>query len=343
MELSIPVNQINTQNVYFVDKKRNIIVEGDFIKIVYSTDSYEMIGLYTTIEFNVHEYPQIYMNGGDESSFPKKIQLRDNRIVPLTFAKYPVATTRAIIEDGRIRMNSGNTCGLGRPCGLSGRPCGLVEQCSNEFAKNTGCEALGVRVLTGEDLSSKVNAFPIFSSQFASSQFASPYIIPPPIISPLSVSKEFFSECITPEYYSQPNLNPTLYMIDQSFQKGSSDSLDHSWTQIASRSSNVHVKRVITFDPFSQNNVRLIDRLCSVEREIIERYISEYCPLKTASYSLKNQLMSGTIKYHSENKEIEHTSGMSTHNIKEKCILKISGVWETTTNVGITMKFILLR
>ena len=131
-------------------------------------------------------------------------------------------------------------------------------------------------------------------------------------------------------------------MLDQSFQRGSSDSLDHSWTQIASRS-NVHVKRIITFDPFSQNNVRLIDRLCTVEREIIERYISEYCPLKTASYSLKNQLMSGTIKYHSENKEIEHTSGMTTHNIKEKCILKISGVWETTTNVGITMKFILLR
>ena len=315
MELSIPVNQINTQNVYFVDKKRNIIVEGDFIKIVYSTDSYEMIGLYTTIEFNVptygvklyttditalsldvniHTYPQTYMNMGyaDESTFPKKIQLRDNRIVPLTF------------EDRS-----------GYPDFIASSHSALSHSASSHSA----------------------------SSHSALSHSALPYIISPPIISPLSVSKEFFSECVTPEFYLQPNMNPTPYMLDQSFQRGSSDSLDHSWTQIASRSSNVHVKRIITFDPFSQNNVRLIDRLCTVEREIIERYISEYCPLKTASYSLKNQLMSGTIKYHSENKEIEHTSGMTTHNIKEKCILKISGVWETTTNVGITMKFILLR
>ena len=299
MELSIPVNQINTQNVYFVDKKRNIIVEGDFIKIVYSTDSYEMIGLYTTIEFNVQTYPQTYINMGyaDESSFPKKIQLRDNRIVPLTF------------ED------------------RSGYPDFIVSSHSALPHSASSHSALPHSA----------------SSHSASSHSALPYIISPPIISPLSVSKEFFSECVTPELYLQPNMNPTPYMLDQSFQRGSSDSLDHSWTQIASRSSNVHVKRIITFDPFSQNNVRLIDRLCTVEREIIERYISEYCPLKTASYSLKNQLMSGTIKYHSENKEIEHTSGMTTHNIKEKCILKISGVWETTTNVGITMKFILLR
>jgi len=190
MELSIPVDNINPQNIYFVDKKRNIIVEGDFIKIVYSTDSYEMIGLYATIDFNI--------------------------------AKVISSTTTTF--DPRISKKTHST-----------------------------------------------------------------------------------------------------------------DS-EQNWTQIASRTPTVNTKRMITFDPFSKENNGLIEKLCSIEREIIERYISEYCPLKLATYSLRTQLMNGIIKYHSENKEIE-----CGDEGKERCILKISGVWETATNVGITMKFILLR
>ena len=213
MELSIPVYDINAQNIYFVDKKRNIIVEGDFIKIVYSTDAYEMIGLYATIDFNV-------------------------------------TSTTTTMFDHRILKKT-----------------------------------------------------------------------------------------------------------------------DQSWTQIASRNPTLNTRRMITFDPFSKENNGLIENLCTIEREIIERYISEYCPSKLATYSLRIQLMSGVIKYHSENKEVERgpelvndsdnsargcvlTERISTRRetgdenkakIKERCILKISGVWETATNVGITMKFILLR
>ena len=50
MEVSIPINFINQQNVYFVEKKNNIIVEGNFIKVIYSTDSFEMNGVYIAID-----------------------------------------------------------------------------------------------------------------------------------------------------------------------------------------------------------------------------------------------------------------------------------------------------
>jgi len=156
-------------------------------------------------------------------------------------------------------------------------------------------------------------------------------------------------------------------------------------------STDLLAKRTITFDPYSKTNAILINRLCEIEYEIIERYIATYCPTKIASYILKTQLISGAIKYHSitfdahtefesspshsiyeterssengtiperernalrisESVGIGRFSGSrrETHEFRsenrsenEKCILKISGVWETTTNVGITMKFILL-
>jgi hypothetical protein len=198
MELSIPASNINTQNVYFVDKKKNIIVDGDFIKILYSTESFEMNGLYILVEFSTFKY----------MANQNWIQITTNR-----------------------------------------------------------------------------NAMPL---------------IP---------------------------------------------------------------KRTITFDPHLEENMALIERLCQIERDIVDRYIACFCNTKIASYILKTQLLSGAIKYHSEDKDMDsRTSSPKNSNVnaisftdnnylnvsipsfqREKCILKISGVWETATNVGITMKFILLQ
>jgi hypothetical protein len=131
-----------------------------------------------------------------------------------------------------------------------------------------------------------------------------------------------------------------------------------NWIQITSNRNNT-TKRVILFNPMSLENIALINRLCQIEQNIIERYIRTYCPFKIASYILKTQLMNGTIKYHSENvhigtneplhkwyKSASFDSILNANciiNTRERFILKISGVWETATNVGITMKFILVR
>lgn len=98
-----------------------------------------------------------------------------------------------------------------------------------------------------------------------------------------------------------------------------------------------NTKKYIIFDPNIKENKMTMEKLCNFERELIKRYIEENCPEKTATYILKNQLTTNMIKYHSENKELSRKQ----NNI-ERCILKVSGIWETATHVGITMKFTLV-
>lgn len=202
MEISVPLNNVNTQNIYFSEKKKNVVVDGDFIKIIYSTSGFEMNGLYILL--------------GIESM---KDQL-----------------------------------------------------CSNWMQ------------------------LPI---------------------------------------------------------KGFTESIVKSDAKIMyeNRNSQLTSKRIITFDPYSETNLKLINKLCEIEHDIIERYILNKCKSKYPSYILKTNLLCGTIKYHSEYKEIKpktiypiyKTGIWGDRHITERLILKISGIWETSTNVGITMKFILLQ
>ena len=218
MELSIPANEINTRNVYFGEKRKNVIVDGNFVKIIYSTDFFEMNGIYIFTEFE--------------------------------------------------SMNQG-------------KPYESI------FAEERG---LGLH------------------------PFAFPNVVEP--------ANERFA---------------------------TSDK-NGEWVKIVNKNSIVPPKRNIVFNVSTKSNAGLIERLCRIESEIVDRYISSNCPSKNASYILKTQLLSGIIKYHSENVIIETPSciaetldsknGEST--VKEKCILKISGIWETATQVGITMKFIIV-
>ena len=112
---------------------------------------------------------------------------------------------------------------------------------------------------------------------------------------------------------------------------------EQNWVQIPNRT-----RKIYAFNVNSKESIETIDNLCKIEHNIIKRYIMTNCPSKTPSYILKTHLMNGIIKYNSEYKEIGYAGGESSPT-KQYCktILKISGVWETATNVGITMKFIL--
>jgi hypothetical protein len=157
------------------------------------------------------------------------------------------------------------------------------------------------------------------------------------------------------------------------------DALVSSQQWILQSTSQLMQKNSIIFSPVSIKNEMMVRRLCQIEQDIVKRYIASYCPSKTATYLLKTQLMGSSIKYHSENMIIRKYSddsltkqcvlpsvslqGLKNHSTAlhirsgiadslnptrcaygiENCILKISGIWETATNVGITMKFILLH
>jgi hypothetical protein len=78
---------------------------------------------------------------------------------------------------------------------------------------------------------------------------------------------------------------------------------------------------------FDTNNNILIDSLKNIEEDILKKiHIKDKIPI----FKIHDQLRNGNIKIFSENIETIHND----------FLLKISGVWETSTNYGVTYKFI---
>lgn len=124
-------------------------------------------------------------------------------------------------------------------------------------------------------------------------------------------------------------------------------------------------KFVEIFDPNFGENAKQIELLCKMEHDIIHHYITLHSPHKNAVHNLKTQLMSGSFRFSCENPETagfygdsrsaeeyysENRNAMrylnkfnwpeSRGSDKREYALKISGIWETNFNVGITVKFI---
>lgn len=74
------------------------------------------------------------------------------------------------------------------------------------------------------------------------------------------------------------------------------------------------------------NNKQIIDKLKVIEEEILKKYNTNKLP----SYKIHEQISSGYIKMFN-NIPNSHSSLF---------ILKISGIWETQTNYGLTYKFL---
>jgi hypothetical protein len=77
------------------------------------------------------------------------------------------------------------------------------------------------------------------------------------------------------------------------------------------------------------NHKTIIDNLKIIEEKILNKYKSYKIP----SYNIYEQLKYGYIKFFSD---VENNSKCSF-------ILKISGIWETQENYGLTYKFIKLK
>lgn len=80
-------------------------------------------------------------------------------------------------------------------------------------------------------------------------------------------------------------------------------------------------------------NKDIINSLKDLEEQIIEK-AGLHINNKVGQFKLYEQLQSGIIKLFFENNKINN------YNINtNKLILKISGIWETDTNYGLTFKF----
>ena len=103
-------------------------------------------------------------------------------------------------------------------------------------------------------------------------------------------------------------------------------------------------KHVLYFQPYNAVNISLLKSYSEIEKQILEYYKEYYVCAKSPVYSLHNQLYSGNAKvYKSFNSSECISPPPGFPQMNKKYVLKISGVWETDRNVGITYKFLELK
>lgn len=106
----------------------------------------------------------------------------------------------------------------------------------------------------------------------------------------------------------------------------------------------IHSKNILQLDTI--NNKDIFQKLIDIEKQLLNYYVQYFSPLqmdfqsnekrhniqnKTIIFNLKNQLQSGCIKYYKEHDCYYKTGSF---------YIKISGIWETYNEIGITFKLI---
>jgi hypothetical protein len=109
------------------------------------------------------------------------------------------------------------------------------------------------------------------------------------------------------------------------------------------------------FVDFNSLNINISKQLLEIEDKIIKCYKETYKIQKTSFYSLKNQLIGGVLKVHNSpgiltipeiikpTTPLHYIPSLSMKKLlqmQKSYLLKISGIWENKTSVGITYKII---
>ena len=115
---------------------------------------------------------------------------------------------------------------------------------------------------------------------------------------------------------------------------------------------NQYNKQIIHFNSHLQNNLLLITKISEIENNIINYYKKINDTKKKTNLALTTQLFNGYFKIYKEN---GYFSNYRTDNEKspknnakndimrpkhKKYIIKISGIWENKSEIGVSYKFI---
>ena len=91
-------------------------------------------------------------------------------------------------------------------------------------------------------------------------------------------------------------------------------------------------KCTIWFSPYNPVNQSAIKKLIGYEQALLEEYKDQMSCRKTSTSLLKNQLLSGNVRLYRYHGSIQ--SSLTT------MLVKVSGIWESNEQFGITYKFI---
>jgi hypothetical protein len=103
-------------------------------------------------------------------------------------------------------------------------------------------------------------------------------------------------------------------------------------------------KNIVYFQPYNAVNTPLLKIYTEMEKQILDYYKEFYDSTKMPVYSLHNQLYSGNAKVYRSFQSTDQVNvppGFPPH--PKKYVIKISGIWETDRNIGITYKFLEFR
>lgn len=92
-------------------------------------------------------------------------------------------------------------------------------------------------------------------------------------------------------------------------------------------------KNIVMFNVNNVTNIEWIQKISKLEYDILQYYNHKSSITKKMNLGLANQLTYGKIKLYSNNMDIIDSPSLFI-------ILKISGVWETNSEFGITYKYL---
>ena len=134
-------------------------------------------------------------------------------------------------------------------------------------------------------------------------------------------SKIFYQESVKNTVMEESNFIRTLY----SNNIFTLNSIYIKFSLINATLEKYYNKYKCTFDVNS--NLSIINKLINIEKDILLNISIK----KKKLYRIEEQISKGNIKIFTDN---------ITHNTDCHYILKISGIWETDTDLGVTYKFI---
>jgi hypothetical protein len=90
-------------------------------------------------------------------------------------------------------------------------------------------------------------------------------------------------------------------------------------------------KYIMYFD-VNSHNTKIINKITEIEKKILEYYLKYRNICKICECTLRNQIMNKNLKFYKNAANSYENSG--------KYYLKISGIWENHTHIGITYKVV---
>ena len=99
-------------------------------------------------------------------------------------------------------------------------------------------------------------------------------------------------------------------------------------------------KNIIKFHSYSQVNLPIIQEFAKIECRILEHYKYMNKCVRKISNTLSKQLYSGSMKIYKDLHSIKNydNNNKNTDEIPVDFFLKISGIWETENEIGLTYK-----